>query len=156
MKKDILSDICVALLILLFSYTAASKLIDHHRFVFQMTMSPSALVKMTAPYISWLLPAAEAVVAIALLIRSYRLKALFASLILLISFEVYIVSMLLSGLDLPCTCGGVISKMSWNQHVLFNGLFIVITLLPIVHHSRHKAFFADPSKQDNTKDISRA
>jgi hypothetical protein len=32
---------------------------------------------------------------------------------------------------LPCTCGGVISKMSWPQHVLFNSGFMILAIVGI-------------------------
>lgn len=156
MKKDIISGLFVALLILLFSYTSASKLLDHHRFVFQLGMSPSSLVKATAPLISWILPAIEAVVAIGLLTKKYRIWALFSSLVLLISFEVYIIYMLVSGLNIPCTCGGVISKMTWNQHVIFNMIFILIAIMLLVFNNKNIALFTNLPKQANSKDISRA
>jgi hypothetical protein len=31
----------------------------------------------------------------------------------------------------PCTCGGIIEKMSWNQHVVFNMAFTVLALFAL-------------------------
>jgi hypothetical protein len=131
MKKDVLSEICVALLILLFSYTAVSKFLDQYRFVFQMRLAPLPLMKSLAPVLGWLMPLIESLIVVGLLIPVYRLKALYVSVILLCSFEIYITGMLLSGLQLPCTCGGIISRMSWSQHLVFNAVFIGISFIAI-------------------------
>ena len=126
-----MSEIGVALLILLFTYTAVSKFLDHYRFVFQMRLAPLPLMKSLAPVLGWLMPAMESLTVLGLLIPVYRLKALYASVILLCSFEIYITGMLLSGLELPCTCGGIISRMSWGQHLVFNAVFIGIGFMAI-------------------------
>jgi hypothetical protein len=39
--------------------------------------------------------------------------------------------MILSFAKLPCQCGGVISKMSWKEHVVFNAFFIVVNGLAL-------------------------
>jgi len=32
---------------------------------------------------------------------------------------------------LPCSCGGVIQKMTWGQHVIFNLFFTLLALVGI-------------------------
>lgn len=154
MKREIIVDSCVALLVLLFSYTAISKSLDYHRFVFQMKQAPVPLVKMIAPFLGWILSLAEGLVVLALLLIRYRLKGLYAALILLLVFEIYITGMLLSGLDLPCTCGGIISKLSWKQHLIFNALLIIITIIPLVILERQKMDVSSGNLR--SKNISRA
>jgi putative oxidoreductase len=138
MKKELIADSCLALLLLLFSYTAISKLLDYHRFVFQMKLAPLPFMKMMAPFLGWLLPMMEGLLVLALFFTRYRLKGLYAAVALLLVFEIYITGMLLSGLDLPCTCGGIISKLSWKQHLVFNALFIIISIIPLVILEKQK------------------
>jgi hypothetical protein len=33
--------------------------------------------------------------------------------------------------NLPCSCGGIISKLSWKQHILFNLFFIMLSITGI-------------------------
>jgi hypothetical protein len=40
--------------------------------------------------------------------------------------------MLLSEKDLPCSCGGIISSLSWRQHIIFNGVFILLAITGII------------------------
>lgn len=136
MKKGILPHVVVALFILLFSYTALSKFLDYNRFVFQMQLAPVPLIKSIAPVMGLVIPAIETVLVLFLIISIFRpkftVKALLACVILMLVFEFYISAMLLSGLHLPCTCGGIISKMSWTQHLIFNACFIILGIVAII------------------------
>ena len=138
-KKSILAEICITLVLLLFSYTASSKLLDYSKFVFQMSLAPVPFMKTLAPWLGWLVPMSEAMVVIGLLFDKLRLIALYSAVYLLLVFEIYILLMLNSGLKLPCTCGGIISQMSWTTHLLFNAAFIIITIIPIVDIQKNKA-----------------
>jgi hypothetical protein len=55
-----------------------------------------------------------------------RLFGLYSSISLLTLFTGYLVVMIKSYTTLPCTCGGVISEMTWPQHLLFNLGFIIL------------------------------
>lgn len=156
MKKTALTEICIALLILLFAYTAASKFIDYNTFVLQMQRAPLPAMKMVAPILGWLMPTIEMVIVIGLLITRFQLKALYASVILLALFEIYITGMLLSGQHLPCTCGGVVSRMTWKQHVVFNALFIFIGLMAIIQTKKISLSVSPKTEKGNIKDLSRA
>jgi putative oxidoreductase len=126
------------LLLVLFAYTATIKFLDYNKFVFQMRLAPLPLMKFAAPMLGWLMPAIEMAIAIGLLFIRFRLTALYTSVILLLVFEIYIIGMLLSGHDLPCTCGGIISKMSWKQHLAFNAIFILVGLTGILQYRKYK------------------
>jgi len=143
MKKNLIVDLTCLLLLLLFAYAATSKLVDYHKFVFQMNLAPVPLMGLMAPMLAWLVPVTELVVMVALAIGFFdvdvRIKALYTSVILLSIFELYITAMLLSGLHLPCTCGGIISKLSWKQHLLFNGFFIIAGSWSIFYLKKHSA-----------------
>jgi hypothetical protein len=38
--------------------------------------------------------------------------------------------------NLPCSCGGIISKLSWKQHIIFNLFFIVLSVIGIRFQKR--------------------
>jgi putative oxidoreductase len=131
MKRQHLLNIGIALLLLLYSYTAISKFLDQYRYVFQMKLSPFSLVKNFAQFWGWFIPLTEITIVIGLCFEKTKKQALMISLGLLIIFEIYIVGMLMTGLKLPCACGGVIAFMSWKVHVLFNAIFITINIVAI-------------------------
>lgn len=160
MVKTILTQICVLLLCLLFVYTSASKFLDYDKFVFQMRLAPVPLMKIFAPMLGWLMPTIEISIAIALamgmLIPSIKIKALYASVILLSAFEIYIAIMLLSGSHLPCTCGGIVSQMGWKQHLFFNAFFILTGILSIKYLQKHKVLSSTEYDGNKHKILSRA
>jgi len=121
--------ICSALLILLFTYTAVSKLSDYTHFVRVLGESP--LIHNGADMIGWLLPVTELVIVLLLFFPQARKAGFYSSLFLLLLFTLYLIYMLLFAADLPCSCGGVLSKMSWKQHVWFNVFFIGVSVLGI-------------------------
>lgn len=128
-KRNAIVEIISGLLILLFLYTGLSKLFDHQVFAFQLSRSP--LLQSIAPVISYALPILEIITAILLFIKKHQQKGLYISLALLSIFSIYLIFMVTFYKDLPCTCGGVISKMSWQQHILFNLLFTFFIFVAI-------------------------
>jgi hypothetical protein len=144
MKGLKFKEMVAMFLILLFSYTASSKLIEHDRFVFQMKLSPLSPIRTFAPFLSWVVPIVElgitAILTIELLMTEHLLKkGLWASLILISLFEIYITAMLFSGKDLPCACGGIISLMSWKGHELFNGVTIILIATALIDFKKTQA-----------------
>ena len=128
--------ICSSLLILLFTYTAVSKLSDYTHFVRVLGESP--LIHNGADMIGWLLPVAELVIVLLLFFPLTKKAGFVISFFLLLLFTLYLIYMLLFAAELPCSCGGVISKMSWKQHVWFNVFFIGVSVLGIISNKKYK------------------
>src|SRR3546814_5749620 len=47
-------------------------------------------------------------------------------------FTAYLLNMVFTVDSLPCSCGGVISSMSFDQHIVFNAGFIVLAVIGLV------------------------
>jgi hypothetical protein len=141
MKKiEIINNLTSYLLIFLFAYTGFTKLIDHSTFKSSILQSP--IIRNYATVISWLIPLLELAVVVMLLVGKYRQKALQFSLLLMIIFTIYIAYMILFIPNLPCSCGGVLKELSWNNHLLFNSIFILLILVSLLSYSKHKLFIA--------------
>jgi hypothetical protein len=123
-----LTNLIAFLLIFLFVYTAGNKLFSHASFTAQLRAYP--LLKNYRQVFSWIVPLAELLVAGLLLLPSYRLIGLYASLILLSLFTSYVLLLLVvaSG-HLPCPCGGILSTMSWPGHIAFNTACMALAAL---------------------------
>ncbi len=139
-RQAVVETICY-LYSILFLYTASSKLLGLSDFKFQM--GRSEILGPFAEWIAWMVPLLEIVLAILLLIKAYRLAALYGSLILMILFTGYIAWMLRFSDHTPCSCGGVISSMGWETHLVFNAFWIVLALIGIVlmENTRKKSTF---------------
>jgi len=135
--RTLLVHAVTAFTALLFVYTATDKLLGYDLFVGQMQLVPVTLLKTTAPLLGWAVPLAELAAVAALFTTRYRRAGLVISLALMSSFALYIVVMLLSGIYLPCTCGGLVSAMSWPQHLIFNGVVIALLTLALRWYPRN-------------------
>ena len=133
MKNRILSEwlieIISALFILLFLYTALSKIYEHKSF--QIILSKSPLIGNFSKVISYILPIAEIIVSLCLLMPMTRSKGLWGSLFLMCVFTIYIAYMIIYSPKLPCSCGGVLKKLNWTQHLLFNIFFTLLNIFAL-------------------------
>lgn len=127
MSRVIFSDIIRYLLILLFAYTAASKMLTYPLFVIQLGLSP--LLPAFATKIAWLVPLIEFLVALLLVIPSLVTLGLYASWVLLFFFTLYVGGILTIASHIPCSCGGVLEALSWGQHLAFNVAFLALNTL---------------------------
>lgn len=128
-KEFTINGICL-LFIVLFVYAATSKLLDFETFQIQLAQSP--FLGAYAGMISVLAPGIEILLAGMLIIRRYRLVALIGCYGLMIMFTAYIVIILNFSDFIPCSCGGVLEKLSWTQHLIFNIVFIVLATVAIL------------------------
>ena len=117
------------LLILLFVYAAVNKLLDHQKFRIQLGQSP--MLTAFAEIYVWVVPILEMLTSFLLAWRKTRLAGLFSSFSLMTLFSTYIVVITRFSEYTPCSCGGVLEKLSWNAHLLFNIVFWLLALLAI-------------------------
>lgn len=128
-KSSLVVEVISGLFILLFVYTAISKLFTHEQFTLVLKKSP--LLEYFAPYISVGLPILELILAAALFVPRYRQAGLIASTILMTIFTTYLIYMIYFTPHLPCSCGGVLAQLTWRQHLVFNSAFIALGIIGI-------------------------
>ena len=112
------------LFILLFLYAAISKVLDYETFTVQLAQSP--LLSAYAGIVAWLVPGVEIIIALFLVFERFRILALYAAFTLMVMFTAYIYIILNYSDFIPCSCGGVLEKLSWTQHLVFNLVFIIL------------------------------
>jgi uncharacterized membrane protein YphA (DoxX/SURF4 family) len=129
MKKKMILESIVVLLILLWAYAAFSKLFIYPLFQSQLVSHP--LLMDYAGLVAWLVPAVEIVIALCLIIPRTQPVGLYASVTLLFLFTAYIIYTFLFYPHKPCSCGGIIGKLSWRWHILFNVIFMILAVMGI-------------------------
>lgn len=134
MKRTIFLEIIVALFVVLFLYTAISKLMDYTIFVEQLKESP--ILGFAAVPVAIGLPLLEFALVAGLVMPRWRLRALYASTGLMAAFTLYIIVLMNVAEHLPCSCGGVLAQLSWSEHIVFNLVFIVLGILGILLHRK--------------------
>ncbi|TXJ29055.1 MAG: hypothetical protein E6Q24_05085 [Chitinophagaceae bacterium] len=129
MKRSTIIEMISLLFVVLFLYTAISKLLDYSVFTEQLGTSP--VLEPMSGFIAWALPLTEIIVAILLFLPRTRLPGLYASFILMVAFTLYIGVILLFSKELPCSCGGILQELSWPQHLVLNFGLIGLSLWAI-------------------------
>jgi hypothetical protein len=129
MKRSILPDVITLFFVFLFLYTGVVKLAEIETFRQQLSSSP--LMGSLSSIVAWILPISEIVLAIALLIPRWRLRALYVAAVLMALFTVYVVIVLLIDDQITCSCGGIIEELTPKQHVAFNSACVILAVIGI-------------------------
>lgn len=145
MKKSIFLQVPIItayFFILLFCYASISKLLDFENFQVQIAQSP--LLSAYAGFISYAVIIAEVFFALLLVIPKSRLLGLYCSLAIMISFTIYIYLILNFSDFVPCSCGGILEKMGWTEHLFFNLgciLLALVSILLVEYDKMQKVFY---------------
>ncbi len=124
------------LFVLLFVYAAISKLLDFNTFQNQLGQSP--LLSTYAHWVVWAVPLSEILIAILLCINRFRILGLYGFYGLMVMFTTYIIIILNFTSYTPCSCGGVLEELGWTEHLIFNIVFIILSVLSILFLSNKK------------------
>jgi uncharacterized membrane protein len=125
-KTNSIQQLICSLFIFLFVYTALSKFYSFDRFLIVLAKSP--LIGNSNHLVAWSIPFSELAIALLLLLPSTRRIGMYGAFVLMILFTAYVGYMVVFIPHLPCSCGGVIQKMSWKQHLFFNAAFTGLAL----------------------------
>jgi uncharacterized membrane protein YphA (DoxX/SURF4 family) len=134
MKRTTLVEIIIMLYVILFLYTGISKLMEYSIFKEQISTSP--LLAPFSKLIALGLPSIEFIVVVLLIIPRWRLKGLYLAFGLMTAFTIYIIAILSFSSKIPCSCGGILQELSWEQHIAFNAFFILLAIAGIVLEKR--------------------
>lgn len=134
-------EVIVGLFILLWIYTGLNKMIDYSNFKTQLAKSP--FIQSFDGLIANTLPAFELIIAGLLIFNKTRLIGLYASLFIMAQFTGYVYIMLTYSYDLPCSCGGILEKLSWNDHLWFNAIFTLLATAGILMQVRKQGYRAN-------------
>jgi uncharacterized membrane protein YphA (DoxX/SURF4 family) len=140
MKKVIkfIPDIVSYFFILLFCYAAISKMLDFENFRVQIGQSP--LLSAFAEFISYAVIIVELIIVILLLVTNLRRAGLYASTALMSAFTVYIFLILNYSDFIPCSCGGILEKLGWTEHLIFNIACVISGVVAILINSKENKY----------------
>ena len=134
-RRQILLEIIVSLLVLLFLYASISKLLDFRTFIKEMNNQP--LPNSWTPFLVWFIPCSEITLSLALIFERTRLLGFYGSLVLMGLFSGYTIIILLRAFSyIPCSCGGIIKRLTWRQHLVLNLFFTGLSIAGIILQRR--------------------
>ncbi|MCG2793416.1 MAG: hypothetical protein L6262_07730 [Weeksellaceae bacterium] len=115
--------------ILLFCYAGISKIMEFENFQIQISESP--LLSAYAGFLPFGIIILELIIAGLLCYRKTRSTGLIGSFILMLIFTGYIFFIIHTTENLPCSCGGILEKMNWTQHLYFNIGCVVLSVIAL-------------------------
>lgn len=130
--------------IALWGYAGSVKLINWSTSRAEMHKQP--FPEWMGDILFWLIPLVELCIVVLLLSPYLRIWGLRASLALISVFTIYLSLVLTRAFgSIPCACGGILSGMGHQAHLIFNSLFVILGCIAMVlaHDSRH-GDFANP------------
>lgn len=124
-SRKTLTQFISMMLVVLWVYAAMSKLQEVETFREQLLRQP--FPGRVAGLLLWLLPLSELAAAGLLLFGRTRGAGMYVSLLLMLLFTGY-VGLVLAGAweNVPCACGGIIGRLGWKGHFLFNLFYTVL------------------------------
>ena len=144
MKKKLVIEIIAFVFIVLFLYASVSKILDYQKFKVQIGQSP--LLTGFGGIIPWLVIVVELLIAALIMIPRFRLFAFFCSFSLMVMFTAYIIAILNFSSYVPCSCGGILEKLTWRDHLIFNCLFVVLALVAIVLQAEENSGYPEETQ----------
>jgi uncharacterized membrane protein YphA (DoxX/SURF4 family) len=99
--------------------------------VFKETMAVSPVLRPFEGVLVWLLPSVEFLIVILLLVPNWRLYGFYGAFVLMIMFTVYVAAMQIFDKGHPCGCGGIIEFLSLKQHIVMNGILLILQFIGI-------------------------
>lgn len=142
MIRSAFIQLAALLFIFLWTYAAVSKLADLDKFQGQLAQSPIILTR--SGWVTWLVPGTELGLSLALMFPRTRQWGLIGSTFLIAAFCWYILAITHFSTYIPCSCGGVLEKLSWNEHLLVNAGFLIMGSISLLLDDNHpKSWFKE-------------
>jgi putative oxidoreductase len=128
--KNYYFEVIRFLLIFLWVYAASSKLL--HFGLFKIQMQRQILYPFLKSIVVYTLPLIEISTALLLLFKITQKVALYLSFLLLGAFSIYVgLAVFKVFKKVPCSCGGILSSMTWKAHFVFNLFYLLLTAFGI-------------------------
>jgi len=119
------------LFIALWTYSAVLKLVDYDVFLSQLQRQPLPIWSISI--LSIALPVGEFLLATAFLFRKTFYLALIVSFLLMLSFSIYVLLAIRGTFgEIPCACPGIIGRLPWKEHLVFNVIFTLLAFVGIL------------------------
>ncbi|RLJ75120.1 MauE/DoxX family redox-associated membrane protein [Pedobacter alluvionis] len=135
-KLQILPSIIAYFFVLLFCYASVSKILDFENFQLQLAQSP--LLSAYAGFISYAVIVLELLISFVLLFEKSRNVGVYASTALMSAFTIYIFLILNYSDFVPCSCGGILEKLGWTEHLIFNIICVFAGFLSLILVARQE------------------
>jgi len=127
MKKQAFVLLPSCILILVFLYAGLTKWLKYK--VFLKELYNQVFPAWAVQPIAWIFPAAELISAILLMTDRTRLWGFRLATALMAIFTAYVAFVVLHVFErVPCSCGGILGKLQWGPHLVFNLICLAVAI----------------------------
>lgn len=128
--KNLIAEIIISLLLLMWAYTFASKVFDFD--TFNRQIKGAYLLSAGGSALPYILQAVHLGIVILLLNKNWRRLGLLTSLTIIIIYTAYLIYILKFAPSIPCSCIAVFRGMNWNDQLYFNFIALAINILGLI------------------------
>ncbi|WP_333889127.1 MauE/DoxX family redox-associated membrane protein [Sphingobacterium siyangense] len=128
--KNIISELIIFILILVWAYTFASKIFDFDTFYRQI--KGAYLLSAGGSVLPYILQGVHIGIVILLINKNWRILGLLTSLSVLTFYTAYLIYILKFAPSIPCSCIAVVRGMNWNDQLYFNFIALAINLIGLI------------------------
>ncbi len=127
----------ISMLVILFTYLGTNRLAFRESFAFNLLNSPILPIsRPDAILISWLIPLLELTTAILLIWPRSQFIGLNFSVFLLGVYSCYVLGILYLASYTPCSCGGILDFLSWQQQLWISFICLAIAALSLYYFKK--------------------
>lgn len=128
--KNIVSELIIFILILVWAYTFASKIFDFD--TFNRQIKGAYLLSAGGSVLPYFLQVVHLGIVILLLNKNWRRLGLLTSLSVIILYTVYLIYILKFAPSIPCSCIAVFKRMNWHDQLYFNFIALAINIIGLI------------------------
>jgi hypothetical protein len=119
-------------------YAAVVKAMDYGLFISDMSKSP-LLVKYDKEWLGPGVLGGEFLIVALLSFGATRKSGLFLSFFVMLLFTLYLSTLYFFYTNIPCSCGGILGKMSYPMHIVFNAVFTLLAATGVLLYKTNNA-----------------
>jgi NAD/NADP transhydrogenase beta subunit len=128
--KNIISELTIFVLIVVWAYTFAGKIFDFD--TFNRQIKGAYLLSAGGSVLPYILQAVHLMIVILLINKNWRRLGLLTSLSVLILYTAYLIYVLKFAPSIPCSCIAVKSGMNWIDQLYFNFIAVIINIVGLI------------------------
>ncbi|WP_409514621.1 MauE/DoxX family redox-associated membrane protein [Chryseobacterium sp.] len=131
--KNLIAEIVIFLLLLMWAYTFVSKVLDFD--TFRRQINGAYLLSSLGSPLPYILQVLHLSLVILLIKKSWRKVGLITSLSVLLLYTVYLIYILKFAPSIPCSCISLYSALNWNDQLLINLALLVLNIIGLIMFS---------------------
>lgn len=132
-KKNLITEIIIFLLLLMWAYTFVSKVLDFD--TFRRQINGAYLLSSLGSPLPYLLQVLHLSLVVLLIKKSWRKIGLITSLSLLVLYTGYLIYILKFAPSIPCSCISLYSGFIWEDQLLVNFAVMVLNIIGLIMFS---------------------